>query len=78
MDNAPFVEDKQTTMVYFVLFTTVLVYLFVMKNHFNTILPNKALREERERNVMEDQYEAAHQRREQFVQHLAWAKSRKA
>ncbi|GMH56714.1 hypothetical protein TrRE_jg4378 [Triparma retinervis] len=72
------VETRETTMGYFVFFTAVIVYLYVMKNYFNTVVPTRALREERERNKMEDRYHEAHQRREHFVQHLAWAKSRKA
>eukprot|EP00520_Triparma_pacifica_P003180 CAMPEP_0118662746 /NCGR_PEP_ID=MMETSP0785-20121206/17007_1 /TAXON_ID=91992 /ORGANISM="Bolidomonas pacifica, Strain CCMP 1866" /LENGTH=96 /DNA_ID=CAMNT_0006556333 /DNA_START=67 /DNA_END=354 /DNA_ORIENTATION=- len=72
------VESRETTMGYFVFFTVVVIYLYVMKNHFNTIIPTRALREERERNSLEDKYHAAHQRREHFIQHLAWAKSRKA
>lgn len=72
------IESRETTMWYFLFFTAVILYLYVMKNYFNTVIPTRAFREERERNNLEDKYHEAHQRREHFVQHLAWAKSRKA
>ena len=70
------VSSNTFTMFYFVVFTTAVIYLYFMKNHFNTYSVTKALRQERERNALEDKYYGAHEKRDQLVHHLAWAESR--
>mmetsp|Transcript_20460 Transcript_20460/g.40922 ORF Transcript_20460/g.40922 Transcript_20460/m.40922 type:complete len:124 (-) Transcript_20460:50-421(-) len=60
----------------FGILTVVVLYLSLMRMHFNTVRPGLAMRQERERNALEDKYKNAHDRRSHFVHHLAWAKQR--
>ncbi|GMH89452.1 hypothetical protein TrST_g7347 [Triparma strigata] len=60
----------------FLIFTVLISYTFLMRSHFNTVRPGLAMRQEKERNALEDKYNNAFQRREQVVHHIAWAKQR--
>ncbi|GMI00392.1 hypothetical protein TrLO_g8458 [Triparma laevis f. longispina] len=60
----------------FIILTVLISYTFLMRSHFNTLRPGLALKQEKERNILEERYRGIFERREEVVHHVAWAKQR--